>query len=220
MSPETLVAADAFQHFHPGARGCSGVLLLTVLLVSTVTDLRERRIKNSVTYPAAIIGLILNLLLSSCSLLPVSTHSSCQAVLGGVGFSQSIFGGLMCFGVICAQFLVAGTGGGDVKLQTVLGTLLGWQTGLEIWLLTMVMSGVFAAGLLLVRIGREKAGWLAMRILGFQLGSAELLHNDVRQQLSRRLPLAPFFLLGTTISLTVPLLNHGQRCFSILFALP
>lgn len=220
MFPEALITEGAFQHFHPGARGCSGVLLLAVLGASTVTDLRERRIRNAYIYPAAAVGLSLNLLLSAGVLLPGDVRSVWQTVLGGVGILEAMMGGTICFGVICGQFLVAGIGGGDVKLQTVLGVLLGWETGLEVWLLTMLLAGSYAATLLLFRFGRENIHSLALLLPGFRITVTEQLQKTLRQQLKRRLPLAPFFLLATCLSLTAPLFNSGRNFFSILFALP
>lgn len=212
-------AAIATQYWHPGAIGGSGVVLCLLLVSSAITDLRERRILNSIVYPAIGLGLFINMINSCCATFATKQYLELShLLLGGIGFPASLLGGVLSFGVICIQFLVAGTGGGDVKLQAAIGVLLGWQTGLEVWLLTMLMSGVFALVLLAVT-----AGWHNLTLIFMSLSDSTDSSNDdvmesLHKALQQRLPLGPFFLSACSIILLCPPLSGGRSCLDILLS--
>lgn len=219
-STPAVTAATATQYWHPGAIGGSGVLLFVLLVASAITDLRERRILNSVVYPAIGGGLLINLIHSCCAAFATSRYLELShLLLGGVGFPDSLLGGILCFGVMCLQFLVAGTGGGDVKLQAAIGVLLGWQTGLEVWLLTMLMSGAFAVVFLAVRAGRHNLTLIFVRLAGSPVAFHDNASESLQQALQQRLPLGPFFLSACSLVLLCPPLSGGRSCLAILLSI-
>jgi prepilin peptidase CpaA len=111
-------------------------ILAAALAISAVTDLRERRILNAVTYPA---------------LLAVS---ACILWLGGpVLLVEALLGALVC----TLPFLLAAwrgwMGAGDVKLMAAVGIFLGWPDSFLAVALTTGAGAVAALGLLAAKGG-------------------------------------------------------------------
>lgn len=128
------------------------LLLLAVAIVCALTDLKNGRIYNAVTYPAALVGLLLAFTLQGTNGLLSS--------LGGfaVGFVPSFL-----------LFTVGGMGGGDVKLLGAVGAIAGAVAAAETLVLAFLFGGLFALfklawrGRLFVTLGRPlrvAAGWL------------------------------------------------------------
>jgi len=106
--------------------------LVCALAVSVVTDLRERRILNAVTYPA--------MLVSAASVV----------WLGGIAlFAQSALGILICAGPLAAASFFGWIGAGDVKLMAVAGIVSGpmggWRLSLTILFCVVIAGGLQAA---------------------------------------------------------------------------
>lgn len=101
--------------------------VVTVIAIATYTDCRWRLIKNSVTLPAIVLGLLLNCL--------------------GHGWNGLLFGALGLaagFALIMIPYLLGQMGGGDVKLMTALGSLLGAYAILNVFLYTTLAGGLLA----------------------------------------------------------------------------
>lgn len=100
-------------------------LFLAAVLVAacTWTDLRSRRIYNAITYPAALAGLVLNLM---------------------EGSRANLYGSLIILAMYLYFFLSGKMGAGDLKLAVVLSLLLGFQP---------VLLGTLAAGVLIMAWG-------------------------------------------------------------------
>jgi leader peptidase (prepilin peptidase) / N-methyltransferase len=137
-----LWVADLAVH-HSTVQKVLGVVLVAVLVRVTITDLEERRIKNRVTFPAAIAALVIGLLL----------HASGVPGQLLAGVATGAF--LMFFAIVSR----GGLGMGDAKLGIVLGLFLSKYV-----LLAMVVglcaSAVFSIGVLAVRgfkVGRKTA---------------------------------------------------------------
>ncbi len=137
-----LWVADLAVH-HSTVQKVLGVVLITVLVRVTISDLEERRIENLVTLPAAILALAIGLVL----------HPS--------GLPGQLVAGVAtgAFLTLVALLSRGGLGMGDAKLGIVLGLYLGKYV-----LLAMVVglgaSAVFSIGVLAVRgikIGRKTA---------------------------------------------------------------
>lgn len=214
----------------------SGILLTVLLCGAVYTDLKFRKIRNNLTYPVIILGLILNLAVSGMEVLrkpdgevagPTvvvddtnSVLDSRGMVLGGIGISESLLGGILCFGGMCLQFLVFGTGAGDVKLMAALGVLLGWYAGLEIWLCTMILAAMFAVMLLLVRVGYRSTLSLFFQNLG-TLGTPVVAAvgesgDAAKRELKKRLPLAPFFAVSCILVIAAPVMSGGEAFLTIV----
>jgi len=111
---------------HSGTQKVLGLALVAVLCSVTVSDLEERRIKNRVTFPAAIVALAIGLAL----------HPS--------GVPGQILAGVLAGAALTLVALLTrgGLGLGDAKLALVLGLYLSGRVVLAL------LVGFAAAGLL------------------------------------------------------------------------
>jgi prepilin peptidase CpaA len=95
--------------------------------VSSVHDIRERRIPNLVTGPAIAAALVL--------------HST----LGGWrGLGDSAIAGLIAGGIFLVFFLAGGMGAGDVKLMAAVGCLAGLAPLSMMLISTAIAGAIFA----------------------------------------------------------------------------
>jgi prepilin peptidase CpaA len=111
--------------------------LASVIAVSAgITDFRERRIPNRLTYPAMLTGLGL------------------QTVLHGwKGLLLGVSGGLFFGGVFLLFYVIRAMGAGDVKLATALGCIVGSSATLQLMFATAVAGGALAV-IFMLRSGR------------------------------------------------------------------
>lgn len=111
-------------------------LLLLTLLLSVITDLRSRRIPNTLTLPLAAVALL------------------AHTVTGGwTGFLFSFEGLLLGLALLIIPFAMGWMGGGDVKLLAAVGAVLGPQQVFIVALYMAVVGGVIAAAVLGKRHG-------------------------------------------------------------------
>ena len=103
------------------------VLAVIIAISAAVTDVRERRISNRLTYPAAILGVILQVLL-----------------FGWRGLLSGLLGGLVFGGVFLLFYIVHAMGAGDVKLATALGCVVGASASVKLMFATAVAGGFLA----------------------------------------------------------------------------
>jgi prepilin peptidase CpaA len=97
-----------------------------VAVTAAVSDFKERRIPNRLTYPAMVVGLVLQ-----------------TALHGWAGLLFGLGGGLFWGGVFFVFYLVRGLGAGDVKLATALGCIIG-NASPQVMLATALAGGVMA----------------------------------------------------------------------------
>lgn len=109
-------------------------LVLVVLILALYYDLRENKIKNFVTLPAAIAGLVLN-----------SWHE------GWMGFWAALQGWLIPTLLLFILYYINVMGAGDIKLFAALGSIMGLPFALESFVHTIFIGGIIAMVLLLVR---------------------------------------------------------------------
>lgn len=108
--------------------------LITILLISSVTDLYSRRIPNIVTLPT--------ILIAPCF------HS----LLGGVdGFLFSLGGAAAGFALLLIPYLLGGMGAGDVKLMCATGAVLGFSQSVVCSLFIGMLGGIIALGIIAYR---------------------------------------------------------------------
>ena len=146
-------------------------IAVLVGLAAVIDDLRRRQIANWI---------------------PVS------ALAGGLGWQFSSYGwtGLLYglggaaagFGVFLVFYLLGGMGGGDVKLMTGFGALLGAGRLVEASLWTAGVGGLLALGVLGYRAVRRKPG--------LQAGA-----TPEQKQHHESIPYAPAIALGVWLSL-------------------
>lgn len=115
------------------------VVYFLVVIVCAITELRENKIYNVVTYPAILIGIGLNFL-----------HE------GVPGAKLSLLGSLVGFGVYLLFYMMKGMGPGDVKLNAAFGALKGYPFIVDLTIWSVVFGGVMAIFV---------AGWFAAKEL-------------------------------------------------------
>lgn len=112
------------------------------MIVLAVTDLRERLLPNSITYPGVVVGL-----LCSLALPPGPWSAAVGVVAGGLG--------LFAMGEAMSRALgKEALGMGDVKMLAMIGAFLGW----DLMFLTLVLASFVgsAVGLGLVALTRDR----------------------------------------------------------------
>jgi len=126
--------------------------LIILLLICVFTDLRDRKIYNVVTFPAAFMALIFHTLINTWD-----------------GFWFSFSGLLVGFSILFIPYLFGGIGAGDVKLLAVIGALKGTSFVLFTALYMALIGGLMALFILMFRkgfihrwrmIGYTLYGWL------------------------------------------------------------
>jgi prepilin peptidase CpaA len=102
--------------------------------ISAVYDVRSRRIPNFITLPAIASGLLLH------------------GFFGGwQQLATAAAGGLICGLIFFVFYLAGGMGGGDVKLITATGCIVGLSLIQHLLIFTALAGGVMAIGLALYR---------------------------------------------------------------------
>lgn len=182
LSPSRLILADL-------RIAVTGLFVLTC----AYTDLRFRKIPNWATYPAALWALAIN------GLAALSQEVSGGASPEGVGLSDSLLGGFVCFFVMTIVYNLAQGGAGDVKLAAALGLLLGLRDGLLVISITFVLAGVALTGWSIWKHGP----FFFVRALLKQVGSLLLPlwidgpSGNEQRLLAKPVPLGAFFALAT-----------------------
>jgi Flp pilus assembly protein protease CpaA len=119
------------------------LVLAAALVVCSVTDIRDRRIPNAVTFPLAAVALVAN--------AAGSFETALAEPLGAIGLPASLAGLAACFALMLANHLFAGHGAGDVKLAAGIGGCVGFEAGLITLAYTYMIAGLVAAGMLVAR---------------------------------------------------------------------
>ncbi len=166
--------------------------LLVGLVWVTWHDLKSRRIPNVATYTMVLAGLIWG---GICNFFPhpiVASHS----------FPEALAGCSSCFAVMFAIYSFTNSGAGDVKLAAGVGSFLGVKGGLLTICYAYISAACFAGCLLIWLFG---FGYAIRGLLRFMRiwATPEEPEIEVKAKaiMSRGLPLAPFFLIGTVLTL-------------------
>ena len=109
------------------------LLFMSLLLICTVSDKSARKILNRVTYPAFVLFLILRLTVSQLNPWWFTL------VGAGIGFVLLLLLGLLSYALLNQK----GMGGGDIKLFTVIGVVIGPLPLLAVLVLASVLSLVY-----------------------------------------------------------------------------
>ncbi|WP_043933103.1 A24 family peptidase [Bacillus sp. EB01] len=110
------------------------ILLFLLLLICTITDIRERRIYNKVLLPFLIIAFLVNGITS-----------------GWDGLEMALFGTFVGFGILLIPYLMGGMGAGDVKLLAVIGALMGAKFVALSAIYMAIAGGLFALLIIAVK---------------------------------------------------------------------
>jgi prepilin signal peptidase PulO-like enzyme (type II secretory pathway) len=152
----------------------TGFVLLSTLLVAAASDLATQKIPNAITYPAFAWILSLGIVREAIayfgvvagteSLSPAAAR--CVAVIGGPPLVEQLAGACVCFGIMFFMFIVAKTGGGDVKLSTVIGLALGPMAGIAAIVATYIAGCCYALCWSIVKFGPVRVVVGFSRLIG------------------------------------------------------
>ena len=104
-----------------------------MLGLSVFFDFKSRKIPNKLTFPAIILGLVVNIIIA------VVGHTS---VLESFGFS--LLGFLAGIGIYFIPFALGGFGAGDVKLMGAVGAFMGAEFTFWTGIYSFIIGGVLA----------------------------------------------------------------------------
>ncbi|UJF32839.1 A24 family peptidase [Paenibacillus hexagrammi] len=130
------------------------IMLLTVLLISVVTDVRSRKIHNKVIFPgiAAALG----------------AHT---AMAGWTGLGASLAGFLAGLGVLLIPYLLGGIGAGDVKLLALVGAMKGTSFVLMTSVYMALIGAILAVLVIVFRNGAMiRMKWIGICMYSFRYG--------------------------------------------------
>jgi prepilin peptidase CpaA len=147
------------------------LLLIVLVLIAAVTDATQHRIYNWTTYPGILAGLLLAALGAAWEWAEPVSATLGRSVIGWLTPGDAFAGLLVCGLLMVLCFVFFPTGGGDVKLLAMVGSLLGLEKGLEVLLWTFVFGGCVGLTILIWRVGAwplAKRGWqLLVSVLTF-----------------------------------------------------
>lgn len=150
------------------------VIFFLVLIVCAVTEVRENKIYNIVTYPAILLGLGLNFLRA-----------------GTVGAQFSLLGAGVGFMVYLLFYLMKGLGPGDVKLGAAIGAMKGTHFTIEMILWSAVFGfvmAIFALGIV-GAVTLFKGAAREVRAMRVPQGAAS---GEAPKEPERKMPLIPY----------------------------
>lgn len=119
-------------------------VLILVIIISSITDLLQQKIYNSVLLPALVLALVLNYLQNS-----------------GAGLIFSLKGLVLGFFLFLPLYLLGGLGAGDVKMLSVIGALKGSEFVFLAFLLTAILGGIIS---LVFLVSKGRLGQVTARI--------------------------------------------------------
>jgi len=152
----------------------AGLLAAFVVAVS-VFDIRERRIPNLLVFPAAVIGLTLNLVMRGWE---------------GLGFGLK--GLALGFTLLFIPYLVGGMKAGDVKFLAAIGAFMGATDVVRALLATLLCYPLFAA-IAVIREKKLNLTWLRFRrvllnFLGFFIPGLKLYAIRLEERDDKSIP--------------------------------
>lgn len=120
MNPKNMISGFNIQFFIIP-------ITITLVLITTVFDIKFRKIPNIVTLPGMIFGVAIHSFYGGWAGVMIS--------LGGM-----LFGG----GILLIFYLLGGMGAGDVKLMGSVGALLGLEKAIMALIFTALIGGILA----------------------------------------------------------------------------
>ncbi len=122
-------------------------VLAVVLVIAAISDVRTGKIRNSVTYPAIIIGVIVHCIGGAFFPGKMGTDLHGQQI----GLAGSLIGFAAGFVPMFIAWRSGGIGGGDAKLMGAIGALAGLHFALATMFYGFIVAGVMAIIVMLRR---------------------------------------------------------------------
>jgi len=161
--------------------------LVVLVTLAAWSDLRSRRIPNSITVTGAAVGLLLHVFYGSVS-----------------GAMQSLAGAAVGLAIFLVFYIAGGMGAGDVKLFGAVGTFAGPQGMIIVFVVTALLGGITALALVL---WHGRLGATLVRMGGMLIGMGRLRFGELRAAAaspeSLRLPYGAVIAGGTLLFLAV-----------------
>lgn len=185
-----LLAAPAWLAMLPDSLGplhsFSGLVLTLLILCTTYTDLRWRKIFNWASYTACGWAFAICVLPS-----PFST--------GSIGLNASVGGFATCFLLMLIPYSLARGGAGDVKLAAAIGAILGTGDGLLVIAFAYISAAICIVGWTILKQGPLSLLRALVCKVGAKLVPHYIAAPTEKQQLmlEQPIPLAGFFALAT-----------------------
>ncbi|OEH86183.1 hypothetical protein BHU72_11640 [Desulfuribacillus stibiiarsenatis] len=160
------------------------ILLLLVLIICTITDIRERKIYNKIIFPSLAVTILWHTMEA-----------------GWAGLGTSLLGFVMGLLLLLIPFMLGGMGAGDVKLLALIGAIKGYA-----FVLTTAVYMALIGGTIAIVILSRKDAWNIIRSLGYYLSAIQcgmkvpLVALD-SQNMKTTYPYGVAIALGAVISL-------------------
>lgn len=153
-----------------------------VSLTAAISDVRQRRIPNALTYSAMLAGLVVQ----------TATH-------GWKGLLMSVVGGLFFGGALLVFYLIRAMGAGDVKLAVALGCVVGLPASVQVMFATAIAGGIFAMAYMVWARRTSETLRSTVSVLGFHMRHGLQTHPVVNldNPKSIRMPYGIAFAAGT-----------------------
>lgn len=191
IAPVWLMQSSAL----PGPlRSLTGLALVLLVAVSSVTDLSRRKIYNWTTYTAFGFAILINM-----APVSIANHT------GAIGLSSSLAGAAVCFALMLAPFILARGGAGDVKLATAIGALTGVDNGILIIAFAYITAAITIIGWTILHRGpidllsalykRAVSKWLPH----YAIRNLKAPTEQQNSLLDQPIPLAGFFAIATIL---------------------
>lgn len=175
------------------------VALACLLVVAVISDVRCRRIPNTLLATGIVIGLALQLILPARGIsLPVSWPV--------IGLLPALGGVAVGFAALFPLYALRAMGAGDVKLMMMVGAFLGPMQTLGVVVLTFAAGGVLAIVMALwQRSFRQLASNLRFMLTTSAVRAAggESPRFEPLQQTAGRMPYAVAIAAGTLLQLVL-----------------
>jgi prepilin peptidase CpaA len=164
----------------------SGLVLALLILCTTFTDLRWRKIFNWASYTACGWAFAICVLPSPFS-------------AGSIGLNASFAGFATCFVLMLIPYSLARGGAGDVKLSAAIGALLGVGDGLLVIAFAYISAAVCIVGWTILKQGPFSLMRAFFRMIGARWLPRYVPAPTEKQtvMLEQPIPLAGFFAVAT-----------------------
>jgi len=147
-----FLVAFSYWHYGLGAAFAVTAFYSCLFLVILFIDWEHQLILNKITYPAALLALVISFFHPPPGIIDISLPWPMVAA-GLSGFTSSLLGGAVGFFFFLIPILInpQGMGWGDVKLAGLIGLVAGFPGVFIALLIGIVIGGVYAIALLLLR---------------------------------------------------------------------